>query len=218
MAKAIALPVSGGASKQAPLAKHPLSIQRPLPIIGHRWEASGWWGMSLVILTEGALFAYLFFSYFYLASQATGAWPPHGPPKLVNASINTALLLSSSVAAWWAERGIIRGRRFQLTIGLIGALVLGVVFITIQAREWAAQPFTFSSDTYGSLYFLITGFHGAHVIVGLLVLATLAFWNAMGYFHRERHLAVSVGVVYWHFVDLIWLAVFSTLYLSPHLS
>ncbi len=192
-------------------------IERPLPIRGHHWIATGWWGMAFLILTEAALFAYLFFSYFYLASQSTGAWPPTGPPKLLMASINTVVLLSSSGAAWWAERGIRAGRRTRLTIGLVLALTLGVIFMAVQANEWHTRPFVLSSSPYSSLYFIITGFHGAHVVVGLLILFALVVWNLLGRFDKGHYLEVSIGIVYWHFVDLVWLAVYSTLYLSPRL-
>jgi cytochrome c oxidase subunit 3 len=193
-------------------------VARPLPIRGTHWQSTAWWGMAFLILTEGSLFAYLFFSYFYLASQSTGPWPPSGPPDLRNASINTVLLLSSSGVAWWGERGIASGNARRLSIGLVLTIVLGIVFMTIQGREWASRTFAFSSNSYSSLYFVITGFHGAHVIVGLLMLCALLVWNLMGRFSRGWHLQVSVGIVYWHFVDLVWLAVYAALYLSPRLS
>lgn len=193
-------------------------LQRPLPIRGSRWESTAWWGMAFLILTEGSLFAYLFFSYFYLASQSTGTWLPNGPPDLTNASIGTVLLLSSSGLAWWGERRIAMGNTRGLSIGLGATIVVGIIFIAIQGREWATRPFGLSSSPYSSLYFVITGFHGAHVIVGLLMLSALLFWNLTGRFAQGWHLEVSVGIVYWHFVDLVWLAVYATLYLSPRLS
>jgi cytochrome c oxidase subunit I+III len=174
--------------------------------------------MAFLILTEGSLFAYLFFSYFYLASQSLAPWPPSGPPDLKNATINTVLLLSSSAMAWWGERGLKKGRRVRLSVALATTIALGVVFMSIQAHEWANRPFGFSSNAYSSLYFVITGFHGAHVVVGLLMLCALLAWNLMGYFSRGWHLEVSVGIVYWHFVDLVWLAVYAALYLSPRLT
>ncbi|MEO8936887.1 MAG: cytochrome c oxidase subunit 3, partial [Burkholderiaceae bacterium] len=102
--------------------------------------------------------------------------------------------------------------------GLVLTIVFGLVFMGIQGHEWATRPFHFSSSPYSSLYFVITGFHGAHVIVGLVMLAALLVWNLMGRFDRGWYLEVSVGIVYWHFVDLVWLAVYSALFLSPRLS
>lgn len=193
-------------------------IERPLPIRGTHWESTAWWGMAFLILTEGSLFAYLFFSYFYLASQSTGTWLPNGPPDLMNASIGTVLLLSSSGLAWWGERCIAGGNPRGLSMALGATIVVGIVFIGIQGYEWSTRPFRLSSSPYSSLYFVITGFHGAHVIVGLLMLLALLFWNLTGRFAQGWHLEISVGIVYWHFVDLVWLAVYATLYLSPRLS
>ncbi|MEO8937361.1 MAG: cytochrome c oxidase subunit 3, partial [Burkholderiaceae bacterium] len=133
-------------------------IERPLPVRGKHWASTAWWGMAFLILTEGSLFAYLFFSYFYLASQSTTPWSPTGPPELTNASINTVLLLSSSGFAWWGERGIAAGNRRRLSIGLVLTIVFGLVFMGIQGHEWATRPFHFSSSPYSSLYFVITGF------------------------------------------------------------
>lgn len=188
-----------------------------LPVGGQYRHSTGIWGMWTLIGTEAALFAYLLFSYFYLASQHEGPWPPHGVPKLLAASINTALLLASSGCAWYAEQSGKRAQRGPMMLGLGAALVLGSAFATIQLREWGKQPFTIATDAYGSLYFTITGFHMMHVAVGLLILAVLLLWAALGYFTGRRHAALSIGVLYWHFVDAVWLVVFSALYLAPQL-
>ena len=174
--------------------------------------------MLALLVTEGALFAYLLFSYFYLASQSTGAWPPDGPPRLALAGTNTLLLLASSACAIWGERGIRRGRKARLVAGLAGALALGIAFATIQFFEWRSRGFNLSSDAYGSLYFTITGFHMAHVIAGLLMLAAMLVWSVLGYFDSRRHAAISIGTLYWHFVDAVWIAVFAALYLTPYLT
>lgn len=193
-------------------------LERPLPLRGMHWASTAWWGMAFLILTEGSLFAYLLFSYFYLASQSSGPWPPTGPPELLKGSIGTVLLLSSSALAWWGERGIAGGNRRRLSLALAATILVGIVFLAIQAHEWSMQPFQLSSSTYSALYFVITGFHGAHVVVGLLMLFALLVWNLMGRFSKGWRLEVSVGVVYWHFVDVVWLAVYATLYLSPRLT
>ena len=188
-----------------------------LPVAPSGDRASGWYGMLTVIATEGALFSYLLFTYFYLGSQSANPWPPYGKLRLTIAASNTAILLASSVAAWWGQRGIERADQRQLRIGLIVALLLGAVFVGLQVVEWSNKPFTLSSDAYGSLYFTVTGFHIAHVVVGLVILALLLVWSFLGYFSQERHLRVTIGIVYWHFVDAVWLCVFTTFYLTPYL-
>jgi cytochrome c oxidase subunit III len=179
---------------------------------------SGWFGMWWLVATEGALFAYLLFSYFYSFLQATGPWPPNGPPPLTLALPNTFVLLASSIAVALSERGLRANRRPVLIAGLLVAFVLGAIFVGVQLKEWSNKPFSLSSHLYGSFYFIITGFHMAHVVVGLLVLAALALWAYRGHFDRIRHEPVSIGALYWHFVDAVWLAVFTTFYLVPLVS
>jgi cytochrome c oxidase subunit 3 len=190
----------------------------PLPVGTVFRESTGLWGMLTLILTEAALFAYLLFSYFYVASQAPGRWPPFGQPSLTLASINTLILIASSVSIWAAERGAKRGASGQTIGGLLAALLLGALFIALQLVEWHGKPFSLTTDPYGSLFFTITGFHMLHVAVGLVMLAVLLMWAAMGYFSPRRHAPLSIGALYWHFVGIVWLAVYSALYLSTRLS
>ncbi len=192
-----------------------MALTRPLPVGSIGRDSSGWWGMWGVIATEGALFAYLLFSYFYIAAQATTPWPPAGAPKLGMASFGTLVLVAASLTVWWGERGIMRGRPGQLRVGLAATLVLGVGFLALQLREWSDKPFTISKDVYGSLFFTITGFHMAHVIVGVLVLSVVFAWSAAGFFSPRRYLPVTIASTYWHFVDVVWLAVFFTFYVTP---
>jgi heme/copper-type cytochrome/quinol oxidase subunit 3 len=177
-------------------------------------RAPGWWGMVLVVLTEGSFFVYLLFSYFYLASQAA-TWPPPGPPKLELALPATVLLLASSGTMWWGERAIRRDQRGRMRLGLLLTLLLGAAFLAIQVVEYGRKPFGPGTDAYGSLFFTITGFHGAHVAVGLLMNLYLQARAAIGQFGRGRHQAVTNVALYWHFVDAVWVAVFTSLYLAP---
>ena len=194
-----------------------LVTERLLPVQPPDIRASGWYGLLFVIGTEAALFAYLLFSYFFLASQTPGVWPPHGVPSLRIAGPNTVVLLLSSATAWWSQSSIERGDRRRLLVGLVTTLFLGGLFTGLQIVEWRQQPFSAADDTYGSLYFTITGVHVTHVVVGLLMLTSLTIWSLQRRFTAERHLHVVIGVWYWHFVDVVWLAVFSTFYLSPYL-
>jgi heme/copper-type cytochrome/quinol oxidase subunit 3 len=180
-------------------------------------RSPGFWGMMLLIATEASLFAYLLFSYWYLASMATGPWPPGGPPSLHLVLPNTALLLASSGTMYLAESGIRRGNVGRLRLGLLLTLLLGVVFLVVQGIEYGEKHFTPTSHAYGSLFFTITGFHGAHVAVGLLMIVVVAVRAFLGHFGPERHEAVTNVSWYWHFVDVVWLTVFTSLYLAPYL-
>lgn len=188
-----------------------------LPVGSKGHDASGYWGMLTLLATEAALFAYLLFSYFYIASHAPAPWPPHGAPSLDLAIPGTIVLLAGSVTMWWGERGIERGRVGQLVAGLIVSMVLAIAFMVLEGIEWAGKPFTLSTDVYSSLYFTITGFHLAHVLVGLLILGSCLLWTLLGHFDENRHSAVSIGVIYWHFVTAVWIAVFFTFYIAPRL-
>lgn len=194
-----------------------MRLDAPLPVGSKGRLSSGWWGMWGVIATEAALFSYLLFSYLYIASQSGGPWPTGGLPKLQIALPDTFILIAASVTMWWGERGIMRGRPARLPLGIVATLVLGGIFLGLQLLEWKRKPFSITKDAYGSLYFTITGLHMAHVIVGLLMLVVLLAWTLLGNFNQRRHAAVSIGAIYWHFVTVVWLFVFGTLYVTPYL-
>ena len=179
-------------------------------------RSTGFWGMMLLIVTEASLFAYLLFSYFYLGSMAQGPWPPEGPPSLRLVLPNTILLLISSGTMYWAETGIKKGEGGRLRIGLLLTLALGILFLIIQGFEYSNKHITITSNAYGSLFFTITGFHGAHVAAGLIMIAVVAVRAFLGHFNSRRHEAVTNVSWYWHFVDVVWLSVFTSLYLIPH--
>lgn len=194
----------------------PMPLQEPLPVGGGK-RSGGWWGMLALIVTEGSLFGYLLFSYLYLASQSEVRWPPEGLPKLTIPAINTAILLASSGFVWAGERCIRQGKMPPGMALMAVSIMLGTGFVAIQLNEWRIKSYGIASNLYGSLYFTITGFHMAHVLVGLIILLLLLLWTALGYFDAKRHVAVTVGGLYWHFVDAVWLAVFAALYLTPYL-
>jgi cytochrome c oxidase subunit III len=191
-----------------------LIVER-IPIGGIGRRGVGWWGLVALIATEGALFAYLLFAYYYLLVQFGPSWFPERAPPLKLALPNTIVLLVSSATVWFAERGMKRGARGLVLGGLALTLLLGLAFLIVQLYEWKAKPYTPQSSSYGSLYFTITGFHMAHVAAGLIALLLVFFWCLLGYLDDRRHVPLVIGAAYWHFVDVVWLTVFFTFYLLP---
>jgi heme/copper-type cytochrome/quinol oxidase subunit 3 len=189
----------------------------PLPVGAHDHKGPSWWGVLALICTEGALFAYLLFSYFYFDVQLPHSWRPPEPPKINLSGPNTVILILSSLAVWFGERSLKKGRRGLSILGIAIGLLLGCVFVGIQGLEWKAKHFTPATDAYGSLFFVVTGFHMAHVVAGLFGLAAILLWDALGYFDRTRNAAVANVSTYWHFVDAVWLCVFFTFYITPRL-
>lgn len=193
------------------------TLQGRLPVGAINTRASGWWAMIFTVFTEASLFAYLLFSYYYLAVQPhlPGTFPQGGQPDLKLAIPNTLILIASSVAVGWAQLGIERGSKQRLALGLGLGTLLGAIFVVIQCFEWAGKPFTLASSPYSSLFFVVTGFHMAHVVVGVAILAALTWWSSQGYFNRVRYAHIHIGALYWHFVDAVWIAVFFTFYITP---
>jgi heme/copper-type cytochrome/quinol oxidase subunit 3 len=184
-------------------------------------RSPAWWGMLLLIATEATLFALLLVSYFYERFEAVGPWPPDGiaEPKLLVPAVMTALLMASSVPAYLADTSIRRGEVERLRLYLASTLVLGAAFLGLQAWEYSDELDVLRPQTnaYGSLFYTVTGLHGAHVIVGLFLLGWVLAWALRGRYGADRHLAVEISSLYWHFVHVVWLFVFLSLYLSPRL-
>jgi heme/copper-type cytochrome/quinol oxidase subunit 3 len=187
----------------------------PLPVGSVEKRGVGWWGVLSLIATEGALFGYLLFSYYYFAAQLPKGWNPDPHPTIMLSGPDTAVLLLSSVFVWQGERGVKAGSRLRALGGLGGGILLGVIFLVVQYFEWKSKHFSIRSGPYGSLFYTITGFHMIHVFVGVIALSFALLWSALGYFDRVRHSAISIVAIYWHFVDAVWIFIFSTFYLSP---
>lgn len=186
-----------------------------LPVGGQELISTRWWGMMCLIATEGILFVYLIFAYAYLGSQSPGAWPPPGPPSLALSAPDTVVLLASSFLLGWGVRKGASKARLQLALAC--TFVLGAIFLVVQGFEWAAKPFALKTSAYSAIYFTLTGFHMAHVVVGLLILLVLLGWSLSGRLNHHPECAF-LGALYWHFVDVVWLAVFTALYLVPRFS
>lgn len=196
-----------GTHRQSPTAVH----VRP-----HE-TARGRVGMLLFIATEAALFVLAFFAYFYLASS-NERWPLHELPEYTKALIMVGILLASSVTAEIGSKGMLRGRTTRLKVSLVATLLLGGVFLYVSWLDYAARlkhltPF---ENAYGSITYTLTSLHLAHFVLGMLMLGFVLIRTFAGHFTKERHLAVKNSVLYWHFVDLVWLFVVAIVYLSPH--
>jgi cytochrome c oxidase subunit III len=190
-----------------------------LPVGSMGRHANGWWGMVTLITTEGALFGYLLFAYYYLAVQHGPEWLPPVLPGWTWSIPMTVVLLVSSGVVWLGERRLIRdGRDSLLPVLLVVAALLGIAFIVLEAFDWSSEKFTPYTNAYGSLFFAITGIHILHLAVGVMILFVLALWAALGYFDRRRTAVLMTGALYWRFVALSWLVFFFTLYISPRLS
>jgi cytochrome c oxidase subunit 3 len=174
-------------------------------------------GILLFIVSEAMLFGAFFASYFFIRVVANeGGWPPE-PFELpvAVAGINTAILVSSSFTVHWALESVRRGNRRGLVMGLAATWLLGATFLFIQLNEYVHIGFSGRDGAFGSIFYGLTGLHGAHVFVGLLLLsfANIRAWR--GHFGREPkdHLGVEVPGIYWHFVDVMWIIVYTTVYI-----
>jgi len=170
-------------------------------------------GVKLAILSEVTLFGALFATYFVVRSESPG-WPPTGleRPELLLPGLNTLLLVTSSVTMQWAVRSARGGDRSPILRWLGLTLLLGGIFITIQGYEFASNGFGLSNGIFGSTFYILTGFHGAHVLAGLCLIAIVANRARLGLVSAEHHTAVEGISYYWHFVDVVWIFLFSTLY------
>lgn len=171
-------------------------------------------GVRLFILSEIMLFGAFFAAYFVLRAQSP-AWPPTTEferPGLPLVGFNTLLLLSSSVTMQWAMTRIGRDDRPGFRRGLLATLSLGFVFLCIQVFEFANNGFGISDGIFGSTFYALTGLHGAHVFTGLLLMSVVGNRARLGLVSREHHTSAEVVSLYWHFVDVVWVLLFLTVY------
>ncbi|MFL5891837.1 MAG: heme-copper oxidase subunit III [Solirubrobacterales bacterium] len=174
-------------------------------------------GILLFIVSEVMLFGSFFAAYFFIRVVANvGPWPPDGIELPVSvAAVNTGILISSSATIHWALESVKRNNRFGLYAGLAATFLLGATFLFIQINEYAHIGFAPHTNAFGSVFYGLTGLHGAHVTVGLILLAFANIRAWRGHFSSEpkKHLGVEVSGIYWHFVDVMWIIVFTTVYI-----
>lgn len=179
-----------------------------------------WWGVIMLSITEAMLFGMLLFTYFYLWGVSS-EWPPAGvsPPELRVSAVRTVLLLSTSGTVWLAERGLRRGDRRATTGWLWATVILAGVFLAGHAEEThkILSAFRWDDHAYGSIFYVITNVHAAHLTIGLLVFAFLMVRLARGAAGPDAEAQLATGGLYWHFVDAVWVFVYTSLYLLPNL-
>lgn len=186
----------------------------PAANVSSRVEAQ-FLGMLLFIISEIMLFGAFFTAYFFIRVVADDGWFPLDGKELpkVIAGINTAVLVSSSFTMHWALEGARRGNRRAMQVGLITTLALGVTFLCVQINEYVHIGFAPSDNAQGTIFYGLTGLHGAHVFIGLTLLAFATTRALRGHFSPKEHRGVEVPGIYWHFVDVMWIVVYSTVYL-----
>jgi cytochrome c oxidase subunit 3 len=185
----------------------------PAANVSSRVEAQ-FLGMLLFIISEIMLFGAFFTAYFFIRVVGEANWPAQGEELPVAiAGVNTAILLSSSFTMHWALEGARNENRRAMKIGLLTTALLGLTFLTIQVNEYVHLGFSPQDNAQGTIFYGLTGLHGAHVFIGLSLLTFATVRAFRGHFTAKEHRGVEVPGIYWHFVDVMWIFVYSTLYL-----
>jgi cytochrome c oxidase subunit 3 len=187
---------------------HTLAVQKGLNM-----------GVALFIISEAFFFLAIFWTFFHSALSPNveiGAqWPPMGIAPINPFELpllNTVILLSSGVTVTYAHHSIIQGNRSGSLYGLLYTIILALIFTSLQGIEYIVSSYTISDGIYGSCFYFGTGFHGIHVIVGTIFLL-VALWRTLAYHYTENHhLGLEGGIFYWHFVDVVWLFLYISVY------
>ncbi len=171
--------------------------------------------MLLFIISEIMVFGAFFTAYFFIRIVSGDDWFPfrgHELPVAV-AGVNTAILLSSSLTLHWAQTSIKNGNRFGLRAGILSTFLLGLTFLFIQINEYIHIGFSPQNHAQGTIFYGLTGLHGAHVAIGLSLLVMVTVRAFRGHFTPEHHHGVEIPGIYWHFVDVMWIVVYTTIYI-----
>jgi cytochrome c oxidase subunit 3 len=216
-------PALAGGSNAGVLAE---TFDRPLAdteALRHAGADNAWLGIVLFIVSEAVMFGAFFAQYFY-ERVLSPTWPNptglppgfEGVPAAPIALILTVVLVASGFTAHAAQTAIARDDRDAFTGWLIVTIVLGAGFLSGQAYEYLSlltEGFNVTSGIYGSIFFCMTGLHGIHVLAGVSVLTFVVVRGFLGHFSSSSHFGVQGSVLYWHFVDVVWLALYGALYL-----
>lgn len=177
------------------------------------------WGIILFIVSEIFFFISFFWAFFHRrlspAIELGASWPPIGiipfNPFQVPL-LNTSILLASGVTVTWAHHGLIESNHSQTTQGLLFTVVLGIYFSILQAYEYIEAPFTIADAVYGSTFYIATGFHGLHVLIGTTFLLICLIRHIKFHFSATHHFGFEAAAWYWHFVDVVWLFLYVSIY------
>ncbi len=170
-------------------------------------------GMLLFIISEIMIFGAFFTAYFFIRVAQGDPWPAPGTTIPVGvAGFNTAILISSSFTLHWAETSIKRGNRFGLRAGILSTFLLGATFLFIQINEYVHLGFAPRDSAQATIFYGLTGLHGAHVCIGLILLSFATIRSFRGHYSPQQHQGLNVPGIYWHFVDIMWIVVFTTVY------
>jgi cytochrome c oxidase subunit 3 len=171
-------------------------------------------GMLLFIISEVMVFGAFFTAYFFIRVAEGAPWPAPGTTlPVVPTLINTLILVSSSFTMHWAQTGIKQGNRFALKAAMVTTLLLGATFLFLQINEYVHLGFAPQDGAQETIFYSLTGLHGAHVLVGLVLLLIVNVRSFRGHYTPAEHRGVEIPGIYWHFVDIMWIVVYTTVYI-----
>lgn len=186
-------------------------------LVGEEPMTNGLWGMVFFIFSEIMFFAGLIAAYLSLREDALVWAPTNGGEEVAanfRAVLFTILLLASTIPMQYAAFAIRKGNRRGMQWGMFFTLTIGAAFMVAQGFEWGEADFGVGDGGYGATFYLLTGFHGAHVIAGLLFIFAMFLRSHLGHFTATRNTAVEAATMYWHFVSIVWIALFTLLFLA----
>ena len=171
-------------------------------------------GVWVFIAADMCFFALLFVSFMLGRQEATTVFEASRQTLDINfGGINTLILLTSGTTITWAHHSMLLGDKRSVTFALVLTVLLGLLFTSVQAYEYSDAPFAFHNNIYGSTFFMATGFHGAHVLIGTIFLIVCYLRARRGDFTPQKHFGFEAAAWYWHFVDVVWLFLFVAVYL-----
>nr|YP_008239384.1 cytochrome c oxidase subunit III [Attacus atlas]AGQ46296.1 cytochrome c oxidase subunit III [Attacus atlas] len=177
------------------------------------------WGMILFIVSEIFFFLSFFWAFFHSSLSPNieigSLWPPMNITPFNPFHIpllNTIILISSGVTVTWAHHALMENNFSQATQSLFITIILGIYFTILQAYEYLEAPFTIADSIYGSTFFMATGFHGLHVIIGTMFLLICFMRHNLNHFSSNHHFGFEAAAWYWHFVDVVWLFLYISIY------